>query len=310
MTYRNTLETKRLILRPLSMDDFAAVHSWASNPLNTRYMAWGPNDEEETRGFLNSVRSGKDFAVVLKPNGVVIGSCGIYPDEAGDAAELGWILHKDYWKRGYGTELGGELIRYGFEDLKLRRIFAPCAAVNYGSFRVMERNGMRREAIHAKSFWARVDKEWIDGAEYGILAEDYFAKAGRAVKFNSLIPELTVRDIETTKAFYVGILGFCIEYERSRDKFVFLSFGDSQMMFEQYHDSGWNIGDMKYPLGQGINFSIDVSGIEDFYNSVVATGITLFQELESVEYDCDGTIEKQRQFLLQDPDGYLLRFCE
>ncbi len=173
MIYKDTLETERLILRPLRADDFEAVHAWAGNPENTRYMAWGPNTEEQTRSFLASAEPGRDFAVTLKSSYKVIGSCGIYPDAKADTGELGWILNKDHWKRGYGTELGAELIRYGFEDLKLRRIFAPCAAVNYGSYRIMERNGMRREALHVKSFFARVDKEWIDGAEYAILAEEY-----------------------------------------------------------------------------------------------------------------------------------------
>ena len=173
-TYAATLETGRLLLRPLIADDFDAVHSWGSDPANTRYMAWGPNSAEQTRGFLASAKPGKDFAVVLKDTGSVIGSCGIYPDGAKDTGELGWILHRDYWKRGYGTELGGALIRYGFEQLRLRRIYAPCAAENYGSYRVMERNGMRREALHRKAFWARIDREWIDQAVYAILAEDYF----------------------------------------------------------------------------------------------------------------------------------------
>lgn len=173
---RYNLATERLILRPLVNDDYDAVQAWAGNPENTRYMAWGPNAEEHTRQFLSSVRAGRDFAAVIKENGIVAGSCGIYADDDYDTAELGWILHMDYWKRGYGTEIGGELIRYGFEDLKLRRIFAPCAAVNYGSRRVMERNGMRREALHVKAFWARVDKEWIDESIYAILAEEYFAR--------------------------------------------------------------------------------------------------------------------------------------
>ncbi|MCE5235280.1 MAG: GNAT family N-acetyltransferase [Clostridiaceae bacterium] len=170
---KDALETERLILRPLNADDFEAVHAWASDPENTRYMAWGPNDEAQTKGFLSAARPGKDFAVVLKATGEVVGSCGLYPDAALDTGELGWILRKAHWKRGYGTELGAELIRYGFEDLKLRRITAPCAAVNYGSFRVMERNGMRREALHIKAFWARADKIWIDEAVYAILAEEY-----------------------------------------------------------------------------------------------------------------------------------------
>jgi RimJ/RimL family protein N-acetyltransferase len=173
------LETKRLILRPLTPGDFEAVHSWAGNPENTRYMAWGPNTEEQTREFLAAfVTAGKDFAVVLKDTGNVIGSCGVYPDKNNDTGELGWILHKNYWKHGYGTELGGELIRFGFETLKLRRLTAPCAAINYGSCRLMERNAMRREALHVKAFWARIDKEWIDEARYAILAEEYGLSEG------------------------------------------------------------------------------------------------------------------------------------
>jgi len=174
MTYEKiTLETTRLILRLPTPNDFQAVQSWAGNPENVRYMGWGPNDEEQTRCFLASVKAGRDFVVVLKKSSKVIGSCGIYPDNDNDTAELGWILHMDYWKRGYGTEFCGELIRYGFETLKLRRLYAPCAAVNYGSYRVMERNGMRREALHVKAFWSRVDKEWFDKSVYAILAEEY-----------------------------------------------------------------------------------------------------------------------------------------
>jgi RimJ/RimL family protein N-acetyltransferase len=174
MYYKETLETERLILRPLNSGDLKAMHSWASNPENTRYMAWGPNSEEQTREFLSSATPGKDFAVVLKKSNKVIGSCGLYPDSLDDTGVLGWILHIDHWKNGYGTELAKELIRYGFEDLKLRRLQAPCAAANYGSYRIMERNGMRREALHVKAFWARVDKEWIDEARYGILAEEWY----------------------------------------------------------------------------------------------------------------------------------------
>ncbi|MCL2052355.1 MAG: GNAT family N-acetyltransferase [Lachnospiraceae bacterium] len=169
--YKPILETGRLTLRPFTAKDFEAVHSWAGNPVNTRYMAWGPNSEEETKAFLETTKAGRDFAVVLKESNIVIGSCGIYPDEENFAGEAGWILHKDYWKRGYGTELCGELIRYGFEDLNLKRVQAPCAAVNYGSYRIMERNGMKRIALRNKAFWARVDKEWIDEALYAIEAD-------------------------------------------------------------------------------------------------------------------------------------------
>ena len=172
-----SLETERMILRMPTPNDLEAVQSWASVPENTRYMSWGPNNEEQTRSFLKSVKAGLDFVVVLKKTDEVIGSCGIYPDKEKDTGELGWILHKSFWKQGYGTELARELIRYGFETLKLRRIFAPCAADNYGSYRVMERNGMRREALHIKAFRARVDGMWVDKLVYAILAEEYFRQA-------------------------------------------------------------------------------------------------------------------------------------
>lgn len=168
MDKKHTLITERLILRQLSKNDFSAVHSFGSNPKNVRYMSWGPNSEEQTKEFLHSAKPGKDFAVVLKDSSTLIGTCGIYDD-----GMLGWILHIDYWKKGYGTEIAAELIRYGFENLKLRRIWANCAADNYGSYRVMERNNMRREAHRKKAMWARVDKEWIDELEYAILNEDY-----------------------------------------------------------------------------------------------------------------------------------------
>ncbi len=173
MNEKNTLQTELLVLRQLTAEDFEAVHSWAECPENTRYMAWGPNTQEQTREFLAAAKPGRDFVAVLKETGAVIGSCGVYPDAANDTGELGWILHREYWKRGYGTQIGRELIRYGFEDLKLRRLVARCAAVNYGSCRVMERNAMRREALLVKAFWARVDKQWIDEAVYALLAEEY-----------------------------------------------------------------------------------------------------------------------------------------
>ena len=179
-----TLTTNRLILRPFTLNDVDAVQSCGGNPENVRYMSWGPNTLEQTRNFLDFVIKRAenepcrdyDFAVVLKETGAVIGSCGINVDGSGAKGQLCWILHLDFHKNGYGTELAAELIRFGFEELKLHRIFAPCAAVNYGSYRVMERNGMRREATHVKDFWVRIDKEWIDMAVYAILAEEWWAR--------------------------------------------------------------------------------------------------------------------------------------
>ena len=125
--------------------------------------------------------------------------------------------------------------------------------------------------------------------------------------FNKMIPELSVFDIEQTKRFY-NDLGFKIEYERPEEKFVFMSFQDSQFMFEQIHDNGWNIGELIYPLGRGINFSIAVDDIEGLYKLVKTINLEIYRELNRSIYQVDGTEETQTEFLIQDPNGYLLRF--
>ena len=127
------------------------------------------------------------------------------------------------------------------------------------------------------------------------------------MNFNRMIPELSVFDIERTKKFYRE-LGFKIEYERTEDKFVFMSFQDSQFMFEQIHDNGWNIGELVYPLGRGINFSIAVDDIEELYKLVNSLNIELYRELTRNIYQVNGIEEMQIEFLIQDPNGYLLRF--
>ena len=127
------------------------------------------------------------------------------------------------------------------------------------------------------------------------------------MNFNRMIPELSVFDIERTKKFYRE-LGFKIEYERTEDKFVFMSFQDSQFMFEQIHDDGWNIGELVYPLGRGIIFSIAVDDIEELYKLVNNLNIELYRELTRNIYQVNGIEEMQIEFLIQDPNGYLLRF--
>ena len=83
------------------------------------------------------------------------------------------------------------------------------------------------------------------------------------MKFNSLIPELTVTNIEKSKEFYQNI-GFEIMYERKENKFCFLQLEDNQIMIEEQNDN-WNVGEMEYPFGRGINISMSISDVEKLY---------------------------------------------
>lgn len=182
---RGFLQTDRLILREFKEEDFLDVHAYSSDLENVKYMQWGPSKEEDTKNFIKECIKEKhktprlkyDFAIVLKENNKVIGGCGIYINEGEDIDEgmVGWILNKRYWKQGYMTEVGQELIRFGFTTLNLHRIYATCYGENYGSYRVMENNNMRKEACLKKRRKLRNTNEiiWGDELQYAILAEEW-----------------------------------------------------------------------------------------------------------------------------------------
>ena len=68
-----------------------------------------------------------------------------------DDPEIGWTLHRNHWRHGYGIEIGKTMLKLGFDVLGLRRIIAGCNAENRASFRIMEIIGMRREAHFVKA---------------------------------------------------------------------------------------------------------------------------------------------------------------
>lgn len=128
----------------------------------------------------------------------------------------------------------------------------------------------------------------------------------KAIIFNSLIPELSVSDIEKSKKFYLE-LGFVIKYERTENKFCFLELENNQIMIEEENDN-WNVGKLEYPYGRGINISMTVSDVNKMYYELKSKRIKFFKDLEIHEYRVDDEISKDIEFLVQDPDGYLLRF--
>lgn len=130
------------------------------------------------------------------------------------------------------------------------------------------------------------------------------------MKYNRLIPELTVTNIERSKKFYTELLGFKIEYERAEDKFIFLSLGEAQVMIEEFHRDGWNVADLHFPFGRGVNFSIEVDDIELIYQNILQRNYLLYRPLMTNKYESNDEEITQREFLIQDPDGYLLRITQ
>ena len=127
--------------------------------------------------------------------------------------------------------------------------------------------------------------------------------------FNPLIPELSVKDLQATKKFYLEILGFTLEYERSESKFIFVSYGKAQIMLEQINGY-WATGPLERPFGRGINFQIDCNDVETLSKKILAKGYELYQAVEEVSYRVNRIDHRKKEFLVQDPDGYLLRFSQ
>jgi catechol 2,3-dioxygenase-like lactoylglutathione lyase family enzyme len=129
------------------------------------------------------------------------------------------------------------------------------------------------------------------------------------MQFNRLVPELTVSNLNKSFHFYIETLGFEIEYSRDESKFAFLSFQGSQIMLEE-RNGNWETGALEYPFGRGMNFQIMVSSIDAILRSLQNAGYPLMKAPWESWYRKGNQLVGQREFLVQDPDGYLLRFAE
>jgi len=127
------------------------------------------------------------------------------------------------------------------------------------------------------------------------------------MKFNKLIPELSVINFEKSLNFYTKILGFKVEY--TREKFAFLSLEGSQIMIEEVNDT-WKTAELEYPLGRGINFQIEVKDIEPIVKSLEKNKYNLFKKPKDNWYKVEDKLIGCKEFLVQDIDGYLLRFSQ
>ena len=174
------LRTERLILREFRADDFGAVHAYGSDAEVARFMVWGPNTPEETRAFLDRVleqqgqwpRPSVNTALELADSGRLIGSAELRVVHSENLhGEFGYCFHRDAWGQGYGPEAAAALIRQGFDEMGLHRITATCDVRNRKSWRVMEKLGMRREAVFRKD--VRVKRRWRDTYLYAILKAEW-----------------------------------------------------------------------------------------------------------------------------------------
>jgi catechol 2,3-dioxygenase-like lactoylglutathione lyase family enzyme len=128
-----------------------------------------------------------------------------------------------------------------------------------------------------------------------------------------IVPELLCTDLNATKAFYIDPLGFSVTYERPEETFAYLTREGVDLMFEQVDGPGrrWLTGRLERPFGRGINLQIEARDVAGLFARVSAARPgSVYLPLEEKAYRCGTVWRANRQFLVQDPDGYLLRFAE
>ncbi|KPF59838.1 VOC family protein [Rhizobium sp. AAP116] len=130
---------------------------------------------------------------------------------------------------------------------------------------------------------------------------------------NALVPELAVSDWRTSRAFYCELLGFEVAYERPEEGFSFLTLGDAQLMIDQIGiGRTFEVQDapVARPFGRGLNIQILVPQVTPVLKRLATAGVSLYLPLEEKWYRRGDREVGNRQFVVPDPDGYLLRLYE
>lgn len=130
------------------------------------------------------------------------------------------------------------------------------------------------------------------------------------LEFNKNIPELSVTNLENSLKFYKTI-GFKIEYDRPENKFAFVSLGEIQFMLQEISNNDkWQLAPLRYPFGNGINFQLEVDNVDKIYSNLKENNYNITFDIEENWYRQDEKLLGNKEFLVQDIDGYLLRFSE
>ncbi len=125
-----------------------------------------------------------------------------------------------------------------------------------------------------------------------------------------VVPELDVADLARSLSFYVDILGFSVRIERPEEQFAYLTRGPVHLMLEQADGPGrrFRTAPLEYPFGRGMNLQIEVPDVDQLHVQALRAGAAIHIPLEERWYRRGDDEAGHRQFVVIDPDGYLLRF--
>jgi RimJ/RimL family protein N-acetyltransferase len=166
-----TLETGRLVLRPVEPGDAAAIEPEISRyevSRNLLSVPW-PYEPGTVEEWIRGATPGVHFAI--EHDGELVGVISLSVTESDARGELGYWIAVGHWGKGYATEAVRALVEHGFRDLGLNKVHAGVFGDNPASGRVLEKAGMRREGVRRQHHY-RLDR-WCDLVHYGILREEW-----------------------------------------------------------------------------------------------------------------------------------------
>lgn len=174
------LQSKRLLLEEITLDDLNSIHQLHSIPEVDQFNCLGlPKDIEETQKMVQTMvdaqgqepRKSYTWKIVLKESNEFIGLAGFTLSlDKFKLGEIYYKLHPKHWGNGYATELAKRLIKTGFEDFGLHKVEAGVATENTASIKVLEKCGMALEGLRRKILPIR--GEWKDNYHYAIVEDD------------------------------------------------------------------------------------------------------------------------------------------
>ena len=125
-----------------------------------------------------------------------------------------------------------------------------------------------------------------------------------------LVPELNVVDLQESLNFYTGVLGFSVLYDRMEERFAYLEIEGAHLMIEEISEQSrqFSTAPLEKPLGRGLNMQIQISNVDDLYERVLLSHAKVIIAMEEKWYRMETQEGGNRQFVVSDPDGYLLRF--
>ncbi|MGG3943664.1 GNAT family N-acetyltransferase [Peribacillus psychrosaccharolyticus] len=170
----NQMESERILLRPISLNDAEDMYEYTSDEETTRFIYEQHKDLDQTKNLIANyfVKEpiGK-YAVVLKESNKMIGAIEFRVHEWNKSGELGFTLNRHFGGKGYMTEAGKLILGLAFNVLGLERVFSEHEVKNSASGKVLIRLGMKCEGILRKN--QMIKGVLVDSAYYSILKEEY-----------------------------------------------------------------------------------------------------------------------------------------